>query len=66
MPQLSKPLLVKGLHEDICKMILGPDIRELNVTTVYMLSNEVVKNLNILCLRVLHWVVGYPDGTLTV
>lgn len=58
MPQLSKSLLIKGIREDIRKLLFGPDIRKLNITMVHMLSNEVMTNLNILHLLVLHGVVG--------
>ena len=31
-----------------------------------MISEKVMTNFNVLCLRVLDWIVGYFDGTLVV
>ena len=31
-----------------------------------MISEKVMTNFNVLCLRVLDWIVGYLDGTLVV
>ena len=39
---------------------------DINVFLHNMISEEVMTNLNVLCLRVLNWVVGNLDGTLIV
>ena len=66
MPQLSEPCLIKWLREDVRKLHLGTYIREVNISTTYMFSDEVVADLNMLGLHVLHGIVGNLDSTLIV
>ena len=37
-----------------------------NVTLQHMITKKMMTNLNVLCLRVLNWVVSNLDGTLIV
>ena len=37
-----------------------------NVALQHMITKKMMTNLNVLCLRVLDWIVGYLDGTLVV
>ena len=66
IPQLSKSCLIKGLGEDVGELILGPDIREMDITLLHMLSNEVMTNLDVIRLGVENGVVGDLDSTLIV
>ena len=37
-----------------------------NVTLQHMITKKMMTNLNVLCLRVLNWVVSNLDGTLII
>ena len=57
---------MQGLGEDICQLLFSVDVNDINIFLRYMISEKVMTNLNVLCLRVLNWVVGNLDGTLIV
>ena len=38
------------------------DVNDINVFLQHMISEKVMMNFNVLCLRVLNWVVGNLDG----
>ena len=66
IPQSLKPWLVKGLREDIGKLILGGHIREINIALLNMIPNEVMTNLNMLRLGMKNRVVGDLDFTFII
>ena len=66
MPQFTESCFVKWLGEDVGKLIFGTYIRQVNITSSNMITDEVMADLNVLCLVVLHQVVGYLDSTLVV
>ena len=57
---------IKGLREDIGKLILGGDIREINITLLNMIPNEMMANLDMLRLGVLNGILGDLDSTFIV
>ena len=65
-PQLAKSFLVQGLCEDIRQLLFSVDMDDINVFLHNVISEKVMTNLNMLCLRVLNWIVGNLDGTLIV
>ena len=65
-PQLAKPFLVQGLREDICQLFFSVDVYDINVFLHNMISEKVMMNFNVLCLRVLNWVIGNLDGAFIV
>jgi hypothetical protein len=66
MPQLSESCFIKGLREDISELIICIYIRSVNITSVDMVPDEVVANLDVLGLVVLNWITSNLDGTLIV
>ena len=53
----------KGLSEDIYQLLFSVGVYDINVFHHDMTSEKVMTDLNVLCLRVLNWVVGNLDGT---
>ena len=47
-------------------MLFSVDVYDINVFLHNMISEKVMTNLNVLCLRVLNWVVGNLDGAFVV
>ena len=47
-------------------MIFSVDVYDINVFLHNMISEKVMTNFNVLCLRVLNWVVGNLDGAFVV
>ena len=41
-------------------------MNDVNIFLHDMISEKVIMNFNVLCLRVLDWIVGYLDGTFVV
>ena len=41
-------------------------MNDINIFLHDMISDKVMTDLNVLCLRVLDWIVGYLDGTFVV
>ena len=41
-------------------------MNDVNIFLHDMISKKVMMNFNVLCLRVLDWIVGYLDGTFIV
>ena len=64
MSQFPEPCFVKWLREYIDKLVFGTYIRQVNISSSNMIPDEVMANLNVLRLVVLHRVVGYLDSTL--
>ena len=64
--QLAKPFLIQGLCEDISQLLFSVDMDDINVLLHNMIFEEVMTNLNVLCLRVLNWIVGNLDGAFVV
>jgi hypothetical protein len=61
--QISKSRKIKGFHENVSQLSLGVYVSHLNVSLLYMISQEVVSSLNISHLFVKDWIFGYGDGT---
>ena len=59
-------LLIQGLCEDICQLLFSADVNDINIFLHDMISKKVMMDLNVLCLRVLNWVVGDLDGAFVV
>ena len=41
-------------------------MNDVNIFLHDMISEKVMTNFNVLCLRVLDWIIGYLDGTFVV
>ena len=65
-PQLAKPFLIQGLSEDICQLLFSVDVNDINIFFVDMISEKVMMDLNVLCLRVLNWILGKLDGAFII
>ena len=66
MPQLSESCFIKWLRENIRKLVFGTYIRQVNIPASNMIPDEVMTNLNMLRLVLLHRVVGDLDCTFIV
>jgi hypothetical protein len=66
MPQFPESCFIKWLCEYIGKLVIGANIREINISSVYMIPDEMMTNLNILHLVVLNRVVGNLDCTFII
>jgi hypothetical protein len=62
-PQISKSRRIKGFGENVGQLSLDVYVSHLNVSLLYMISQEVVSPLNMSHLFVEHWIFGYWDGT---
>jgi hypothetical protein len=58
-PQISKLRKIKGFGEDIGQLSLSVYISHLNVSLLYMISQEVMSSLNMSHLFVEDWIFGY-------
>ena len=47
-------------------MLFSVDVNDINISLHDMISEKVMTDLNVLCLRVLNWVVGNLDGAFVV
>ena len=47
-------------------LLFSVDVYDINIFLHNMISEKVMTDLNVLCLRVLNWVVGDLDGTFIV
>ena len=47
-------------------MLFSVDVNDINIFLHNMISEKVMTNFNVLCLRVLNWVVGNLDSALIV
>ena len=47
-------------------MLFSVDVYDINIFLHNMISEKVMTNFNVLCLRVLNWVVGDLDGAFVV
>ena len=47
-------------------MLFSVDVNDINVALQHMIAKKMMTNLNVLCLRVLNWVVGNLDGAFVV
>ena len=54
--ELDKPKLGKGLHEDICELVLGGDISDFKFAGVDVLSNEMEIYFNVLHSSIKYWI----------
>ena len=61
-----KPFLIQGLCEDISQLLFSVDVNDINIFLHDMISEKVMMNLNVLCLRVLNSIVGNLDGAFVV
>jgi hypothetical protein len=62
-PQISKPRRINGFGENVGQLSLGVYVSHLNVSLLYMISQEVVSSLNVSHLFVEDWIFGYRDDT---
>jgi hypothetical protein len=62
-PQISKLRRIKGFGENISQLSLGVYVSHLNVSLLYMISQQVVSSLNMSHLFMEDWIFGYKDGT---
>jgi hypothetical protein len=65
-PQISKSRRIKGFDENVSQLSLDVYVSHLNVSFLYMISQEVVSSLNISHLFVEDWIFGYRDGTIVI
>jgi hypothetical protein len=66
MPQLSESFFIKGLREDVGELIICTYIRKVNITSIDVVPDEVMPDLNVLHLVVLNQIMNNLDGTLIV
>ena len=57
---------MQGLCEDICQLLFSVDVNDINIFLHDMISEKVMTDLNVICLRMLNWVVGNLDGAFIV
>jgi hypothetical protein len=62
-PQISKSRRIKGFGENVSQLSLSVYVSHLNVSFLYMISQEVVSSLNMPHLFMEDWIFGYKDGT---
>jgi hypothetical protein len=58
-PQISKARSIEGFGEDIGQLSLSVYISHLNVSLLYMISQEVMSSLNMSHLFMEDWIFGY-------
>jgi hypothetical protein len=58
-PQISKARSIEGFDEDISQLSLGVYVSHLNVSHLYMISQEVVSPLKVTHSFVEDWIFGY-------
>jgi hypothetical protein len=58
-PQISKSRRIKGFGEDIGQLSLGVYVSHINVSFLYVVSQEVVSSLNMSHHFVEDWIFGY-------
>jgi hypothetical protein len=66
MPQLSESCFVKGLRENVGELIICTYIRQVNITSIDVVLDEVMPDLNVLRLVVLNGIMSNLDGALIV
>jgi hypothetical protein len=62
-PQISKSRRIKGFGKNVSQLHLCISVSHLNVSLLYMISQEVVSPLNVSHSLVKDWIFGYGDGT---
>jgi hypothetical protein len=62
-PQISKSRRIEGFGENVGQLSLGVYISHLNVSLLYMISQEAMSSLNMSHLFVKDGIFGYRDGT---
>ena len=50
----------------MCQLLFSFDVNDINIFLHDMISEKVMTNFNVLCLRVLNWIVGNLDGAFIV
>jgi hypothetical protein len=63
LPQISKSRRIKGFGENASQLHLCVYVSHLNVSLLYMISQEVVSPLKVSHSLVEYWIFGYRDGT---
>jgi hypothetical protein len=63
LPQISKLRRIKGFGENVTQLPLCVYISHLNVSLLYMISQEVVSPLKVSHSFVKDWILGYRDDT---
>jgi hypothetical protein len=63
LPQISKSRRIKGFGEDIGQLSLGIYVSHLNISFLYMVSQEVVSPLKVSHSFVEDWGFGYRYDT---
>jgi hypothetical protein len=66
MPQLSESCFIKRLCENVGELVLCTYIRQVNLTSVEMVTDKVVADLDVLGLVMLNRIMSDLDGTLIV
>ena len=61
--QASKPSLVKRLCKDVCKLVLGGYMDEINVTFFIVVSEKVETDFDVFGFGVKHWILCNTNGT---
>jgi hypothetical protein len=55
--------LIKWFGEDICELVLGINVVQINITFLIVVMQEVKADFYVLCLWVEDWVFGYAYST---
>jgi hypothetical protein len=61
-PQISKARGIEGFGKDIGQLSLGVYVSHLNVSLLYIISQEVVSPLKVSHSFMKDWIFGYKDG----
>jgi hypothetical protein len=61
-PQISKARDIEGFDKDIGQLSLGVYVSHLNVSLLYIISQEVVSPLKVSHSFMKDWIFGYKDG----
>ena len=61
--QVGKGYLVKWFCENVSELVLGRNIGQIDLSFLYIVSQEVVSHFNVLGFCVEHWVFSNAYGT---
>ena len=62
-PKARKRSLIERLCENVLKLVLGIDMPEVNVALLIVVSQKMKSNINMLGLRMKHWILSHTNGT---
>ena len=61
--QMNKCFLIKGFGQNVSKLSMGINVAQIDVTFLIIIMKKVKANLNVLCPRMQHRILGNTYGT---